>query len=242
MGSGTKKKAGIKEELLEQLEFEVMPRFRDRAVLALLEVSNKQSDQPIELAFAEECGYCISAAVGEFADLITQAALAQAKTISRKAYLEIVNEASRFAARLEDATLGWLSSIMKTESVHDIPTGVKERFLGHVRSFRTEWRFEAENKIRLRCLLTHPRAAPQDFPPEDKVKLAVWMMKRGNRNISLRQICLELDSLNERRNGAYSVLKSWEKKSGQRTWIGVYADKKTRRLIAPYLSKIKLLR
>ncbi len=98
-----KKKDHSLEDVIPDIEEEVKLNFRAKLVLMTWDLKSPSAyGNKDEEHFGEEYAYCVSAAVGEFADLLTQFLIAKGRRIDRRAQFEILTEAMRFSRLLAD--------------------------------------------------------------------------------------------------------------------------------------------
>lgn len=197
----------------------------------------------LAVMFATPCEKAISRAAGDFADLLTQAAITRRgrKDFSRGFRTEMWKECLQFAinlAKWENAgfwvELAWgrdpqeniLPQLYKLESIKDQQSVIEEfgkrfrpQFVERVKHASPEWLDEAERKIRLRCVLSGSPQRRVKF--DDPSKQAVALLLTVSPELDTGQVCGRLDAQNERRPDSAPVPKTW-RQNAARSWIEAY--------------------
>jgi hypothetical protein len=227
------------ERLLELIRAEVETRFQHAVFRSALDASVQQRKPlPDRWSFAVDYALHVGAAVREFADLLTQAVIAEKGKIAPKARLVILDEALKFASALTSweggAGIFVATSLGITgkDPANKVNPVSRIGFEKEVEPFH--WEVEANNAITLRCFLSarsSPPVSSPDLTTELVTKAVIARIKGDNPRISQREICTVLD---KRSTG---LPKMWQGDVDQ-TWVGAYRRRKN--AVKTFLSKIKL--
>ena len=196
--------------------------------------------------FADACGRAVGRATGDFADMLTQAAVARRgrKDFSLKFRTQMWTECLRFAmslARLESA-YAWIDKAWGDDPREDVvpraPGSTMQEITQAGATFKArfgpkfeeriwhgsrDWLDEADRKIELRLLLS--AGLRRRVKLNDPSKRAVVKVLMSNPNLTTGQICAKLDAWNETNPRNAPLPESW-KKRGARSWIDAYEKMK----------------
>ena len=230
--------------LVNGIRDEVYPHFLNRLRLMRLE---RTGPGPwgcfsLEQVVGQEYADSVEEAVGEFADLLTQALLAGRTAINREARTKIFREAMRFSEMLrEESSLveGIFYTVLKVKPPSSIPASHMEAVRSEIAGCRDEWGYEVMRKINLRCLISRSGSGPSSLLPRDELKIWISLTKGRHSKISQIDLCGMLDEYNDKYKYPYPLPESWAQRSGERTWSHSFTCEKTKPLMKRFLSGIK---
>jgi hypothetical protein len=208
---------------------------------SLRSAAGKPDATPEWWTFATDYAVSIGDTLCEGADLLTQALISKGKSITARRHKKIVEVVIAFAGVWRDWNYAktFVAIAMGIRGrVHEIPMGSQQRFLSEMDLFELTWYLEANDRIRLRSLLSTLPA--QRSLPLDGAKLHIVRLKSVHSEFTHRQICAKLDAYNDRTKDAAPVPKEWQR-AGHRSWISALDDFKFKSRVKTYISSVKPL-
>jgi len=213
--------------------------------------------ESLAVYLADPCARAILNATGEFADMLTQAVIAQRgrKNIPLRLRTELWAECLHFGMSLAGFGLAsrwagkaWgdvpreqpLPHVHRLESLAEQAneTGkfldaFKPKFLERIRHSSSEWLDEADRRIDLRCLLS---SGILTRTSRDASKKALLVLLIANPILTTNQVCGRLDAANETDPRRAPIPAAW-KAGGATSWLDAYNKFQSR--VKTYVSKVR---
>lgn len=232
----------LSDETVMDLFTEMHPLLQQRIELATIQLSKGRSAPPSLKEWIPAYCRCVELTVGDYAEWVVRILLVQKQLALENIYDLVIKHAVGFG----DLLMKWEIVVMRYEELcGEVDYQGELRRLEKLTSrekgeWMARWILEADRKIRLQVRVARPSQIRNMASQNDPVKALIRVLIVKNPGIKPEEICGRMDDYNDRNEGKYPPVASWNQSEGRITWAEAFSKKgPSHQQVKTYLSKIK---